>query len=80
MLPRELSGLVGMRYLAPLVRSSMILGGTRVGLRRGDGCFHSGGVGRRFMSYWREEAADPAGWLCDWLADRYGDCRVFKKR
>jgi hypothetical protein len=51
-----------------------------VGLRRGDGCFHSGGVGRRFMSYWREEAADPAGWLCDWLADRYGDCRVFKKR
>lgn len=34
--------------------------------------------GRIFISYRREEAAYPAGWLYDRLADRFGPGQVFK--
>ena len=34
--------------------------------------------GRIFISYRREEAAYPAGWLFDRLADRYGAGQIFK--
>jgi hypothetical protein len=34
--------------------------------------------GRIFMSYRREDAAYPAGWLYDRLADHYGSSQIFK--
>ncbi|HEY2575858.1 MAG TPA: toll/interleukin-1 receptor domain-containing protein [Streptosporangiaceae bacterium] len=38
----------------------------------------SGDPGRIFISYRREDAAYPAGWLFDRLADHFGQDRVFK--
>lgn len=53
------------RHLAPLVRSSMMLGGTRVGSEKGGNAGSnrtaSGGI---FMGYGREETVYPAGLVC----------------
>ncbi|BAK38187.1 hypothetical protein MLP_51730 [Microlunatus phosphovorus NM-1] len=35
-------------------------------------------TGRIFISYRRDEAAYPAGWLYDRLAGQYGSAQVFK--
>jgi hypothetical protein len=53
------------RHLAPLVRSSMMLGGRELGLRKGGNAGSnraaSGGI---FMGYGREETVYPAGLVC----------------
>jgi hypothetical protein len=62
------------RHLAPLVRSSMMLGGRELGLRKGAMLVPTGRRrGGIVMGYGREETVYPAG-LGVWrLAERYGD-------
>jgi hypothetical protein len=62
------------RHLAPLVRSSMMLGGTRVGSEKGGQCwFQPDGVGRDLHGLRAGRDGLPGG-LGVWrLAERYGD-------
>lgn len=67
-----------MRHLAPLVPSSMIVGGTWVSRRKGGWLIPSGQRRAGLPELPAEGTAYPAGWLYDRLADRYGDGQVVK--